>query len=233
QKLAGLVSEIKAGHRLAITLSVGEMEKEDYRLLREAGADRFLLRFETSDRKLFSAMKPDADYDARISCLRRLRETGFQVGSGIMVGLPGQTLESIADDIMLFRELELDMVGIGPFIPDPDTPLAGKPGGTALLALKTVALTRIVTQNTHMPATTALGSIDPLGRQKALQCGANVLMPNVSPRAVRRHYKLYPGKICIDEQAGDCSACTAAMLEGLGRFRAEGPGHSLKSRKTD
>jgi len=228
QLLAEIVSSIKERLGLAVTLSVGEFSRGDYRLLRSAGADRFLLRFETSDRKLFSVLKPDSDYDQRFNCLRNLRDAGFQVGSGIMVGLPGQSMESIARDIVIFRELELDMVGIGPFIPNPDTPIGGVEGGTALLALKTVALTRLATLNTHIPATTALGSIDPEGRQKALRCGANVLMPNISPRKVRAHYSLYPGKICVGEEPEQCSGCVDAMLAGLGRTRATHEGHSLR-----
>ncbi|HOX22255.1 MAG TPA: [FeFe] hydrogenase H-cluster radical SAM maturase HydE [Elusimicrobiales bacterium] len=230
QALAEITAEIKTRYRLAVTLSVGEMNAGDYKLLRRAGADRFLLRFETSDRKLFAALKPDSDYDRRFNCLRDLREAGFQVGSGIMAGLPGQTLESIARDILLFKELDLDMIGIGPFIADQDTPLAGASSGTAELALRVVALARIVTGNTHIPATTALGSVDPEGRQKALRCGANVLMPNVTPQQVRELYKLYPGKICVGEGPENCSSCVDAMLKSLGRTRAEGAGHSLKKR---
>ncbi len=226
--LAEIVSAIKEKFGLAVTLSVGEFSREDYRLLRSAGADRFLLRFETSDRKLFSVLKPDSDYDNRFRCLRDLKDAGFQVGSGIMVGLPGQTMESIAHDILLFRDLELDMVGIGPFIPSPGTPLSGVEGGSSLLTLKAVALTRLATLNTHMPATTALGSIDPEGRQKALRCGANVIMPNISPKRVRAQYRLYPGKICIAEEASRRSVCVDEMLLSLGRSRANHAGHSLK-----
>lgn len=226
--LIPLVERIKKETRLAVTLSVGEHSREEYRALRAAGADRFLLRFETSDRRLFSLLKPDSDYDARFRCLAWLREAGFQVGSGIMTGLPGQTAESLADDVLLFRELALDMVGVGPFIPSPDTPMAGAEPGTLDLALRVTALARIVTGDAHIPATTAMGSIDPQGRQKALRCGANVLMPNISPTEHRPDYSLYPGKICTGERPEQCSACVDAMLAGLGRSRAEGYGHSLK-----
>lgn len=227
--VAPLVEKIKTETGLAITLSVGEHSREDYKLLRSAGADRFLLRFETSDRRLFSMLKPDSDYDNRFRCLAWLKEAGFQVGSGVMAGLPGQTLESMADDILLFKELELDMVGIGPFISSPDTPLSAAVNGTLDAALRMVALTRIVTGDTHIPATTAMGALDPNGRQKALRCGANVLMPNVSPVAHRADYSLYPGKICTGDDASKCAACVEAMLESLGRTRALGPGHSLKA----
>jgi len=227
--LAAVVERVKAETGLAITLSVGEHSKEDYRMLRSAGADRFLLRFETSDRRLFSMLKPDSDYDNRFRCLAWLKEAGFQVGSGVMAGLPGQTAQSMADDILLFKKLELDMVGIGPFIANPDTPMAGAVNGTLDLGLRMVALTRIVTRDTHIPATTAMGSIDPQGRQKALKCGANVLMPNISPTEHRVDYSLYPGKICTAEAPEQCAGCVDAMLKSLGRERAEGYGHSLKA----
>ena len=229
RELAAIVEKVKTETGLAITLSVGEHTKEEYKTLRAAGADRFLLRFETSDRRLFSMIKPDSDYDNRFRCLAWLKEAGFQVGSGVMAGLPGQTLESMADDVLLFKALELDMVGIGPFIANPDTPMAGAHNGTLDLALRMTALTRIVTRNTHIPATTAMGTLDPQGRQKALKCGANVLMPNISPTEHRVDYSLYPGKICTSEAPEQCAGCVDAMLKSLGRTRAEGFGHSLRS----
>jgi len=228
-ELAALVEAIKAETWLAVTLSVGERSKEDYRTLRAAGADRFLLRFETSDRRLYSMLKPDSDFDQRFRCLAWLKEAGFQVGSGVMTGLPGQTKESMAEDILLFKSLDLDMVGIGPFIASQDTPMGGAGNGSLETALRMVALTRIVTKNAHIPATTAMGTLDPQGRQKALKCGANVLMPNLSPAEHRADYSLYPGKICVDEAPEKCAGCVDAMLAGLGRKRAEGRGHSLKA----
>lgn len=228
RSLTGIVEKVKKETGLAVTLSVGEHSREEYKALRAAGADRFLLRFETSDRKLFSMLKPDSDYDNRFRCLAWLKEAGFQVGSGVMCGLPGQSRESMADDILLFKQLGLDMVGIGPFIASPATPMAGAVSGTLDLALRMVALTRVVTRNTHIPATTAMGSIDPQGRQKALRCGANVLMPNISPTEHRPDYQLYPGKICTNEAPEQCAGCVDAMLKSLGRQRAEGFGHSLK-----
>jgi len=228
KELAALVETVKRETDLAITLSVGEHTKEDYKTLRAAGADRFLLRFETSDRKLFSMLKPDSDYDQRFRCLAWLKAAGFQVGSGVMTGLPGQTRESMADDILLFEQLELDMIGIGPFIANPGTPLGGAENGTLDTALRMAALARIVTKNTHIPATTAMGTLDPHGREKALKCGANVLMPNISPTEHRADYSLYPGKICVSEAPEQCAGCVDAMLASLGRTRAEGYGHSLK-----
>ncbi len=228
RQLADIVEEVKQDTGLAITLSVGEHTKDDYKLLRAAGADRFLLRFETSDRRLFSMLKPDSDYDNRFRCLVWLKEAGFQVGSGVMCGLPGQSAESMADDILLFKKLELDMVGIGPFIASPDTPMADAESGTLDLGLRMVALTRVVTGNAHIPATTAMGSIDPQGRQKALRCGANVLMPNISPAEHRKDYSLYQGKIGALQHADESDGTVAAILAQLGRERAPGFGHSLK-----
>jgi biotin synthase len=227
--LCSLVQSIKTDIGFAVTLSIGERTYEDYKRLKEAGADRYLLRFETTDPVLFKKLKPDSVYEKRFQCLEWLAELGYQVGSGIMVGLPGQTMESIADDILKFRELELDMVGLGPYISHPNTPLQGSANGTMEMVLKVTALTRIVTQNTHMPATTATGTIDAEGRQKALQCGANVLMPNSTPRKYREHYLIYPDKICIDEEPHKCRFCVESMVMGLGRTISHDAGHSLKS----
>jgi biotin synthase len=226
-----LVRRIKAELGVAITLSIGEKSRDDYASLKEAGADRYLLRFETSAERLFTELKPDSSYAERMQCLKWLRELGYQVGSGIMVGLPGQTPEMIADDILLMKDLDLDMIGIGPFIVNPQTPLKGAESGTLEMTLKTLALIRIVTKNTHIPATTAMGSIDPQGRQKALQCGANVLMPNVTPTKYRKHYQLYPNKICIKDKPSDCLTCITGMVQSLGRTIADDAGHSLKTRE--
>ena len=227
--LCSLVQSIKTDIGFAVTLSIGERTYEDYKRLKEAGADRYLLRFETTDPVLFKKLKPDSVYEKRFQCLEWLAELGYQVGSGIMVGLPGQTMESIADDILKFKELALDMVGLGPYISHPNTPLQGSANGTMEMVLKVTALTRIVTQNTHMPATTATGTIDAEGRQKALQCGANVLMPNSTPRKYREHYLIYPDKICIDEEPHKCRFCVESMVIGLGRTISHDAGHSLKS----
>jgi biotin synthase len=227
EDLCSLIRDIKKLD-LAITISIGERSYEDYKRLREAGADRSLVRFETSDPSLFARLKPDSRYEQRFQCLEWLRDLGYQVGSGIMVGLPGQSMESIADDILKFKELELDMIGIGPFIPHPDTPLRGNAGGTIDLVLRTTALTRIVTRDTHIPATTATGTIDPSGRQKALQCGANVIMPNMTPSTYREHYLIYPGKICLTEAPGKCCFCVEGMAVELGRTIGLDAGHSLK-----
>lgn len=226
--LCGLIRRIKKETDLAMTLSFGEKTREEYKCLKEAGADRYLLRFETSDRNLFRKLRPDSSYDARMRCLRWLKELGYQVGSGCMIGLPGQTLEMLADDLILLRELDLDMIGVGPFIPHPNTPLRNARQGELDLVLKFVALVRLVTKNTHIPATTALGSIHPYGRQMALERGANVIMPNVTPQKYRQYYEIYPNKICITEKPSDCAGCVGSMIHSLGRKIAKNHGHSLK-----
>lgn len=217
---------------LAVTLSVGERKKEEYALWREAGADRYLLKQETFNRELFARLHPDDDYDRRLECQRTLQELGYQVGSGNMVGLPGQTPEMLAEDIVNFAAWDFDMIGIGPFIPHPDTPL-----GTFqmaehtkyLLTLKTLALTRILTRTALLPATTALGTLIPGGREKALRCGANVLMPNCTPSRYRAQYTIYPGKICLTEEWGSCLPCMTRMVESLGRRVASDYGHRRKA----
>lgn len=165
-------------------------------MLKEAGADRYLLRFDTPDPHLLKRLKPDSASEKRFQCRRWLTELGCQVGTGSMVGLPGQSVESVADDILKFKELELDMVGLGPFIPHPDTPLRDSDGGTIDLVLRVTELTRIATKNAHMPATTATGTLDPQGRKKALQCGANVFKPNLTtPLSLISRKNLYQRRI--------------------------------------
>jgi biotin synthase len=229
EDLARAVRLIKEGTELAVTLSVGERTCEEYKLWREAGADRFLLRHETADPDLFARIRPGRRLADRIQCLRWLKELGYQVGSGFMVGLPGQTVDSIAGDILLLRELHVEMAGIGPFIPAPNTPLADAAGGTLELTLKAVACTRLAIPDAHLPATTALGSIHPQGRQLALHCGANVIMPNVTPGAYRENYQLYPNKICLREEPEHCAPCVAALIAGEGRYVVQGPGHSPRT----
>lgn len=226
--IADVVSRIKKTTGLAITLSLGEKPRDFYAAWKDAGADRYLLRFETSDPWLFRHFKPDGSMKNRLQCLWDLRDLGYQVGSGIMVGLPGQSMETLVDDIALLEWLQLDMIGIGPFIPNPETPLGRQKGGSLDLTLRVVAVLRLVTRHAHIPATTAMGSIDPLGREKALQCGANVLMPNVTPREHRKHYRLYPGKICLNEDPADCAGCLRLRLASLGRTVDDSPGHSLR-----
>lgn len=229
-RMAEIISGIKSRVDCAITLSVGERTRDEYRIMKEAGADRYLLRHETANPELYKRLHPDLVFEDRVRCLRDLRELGYQVGAGCMVGLPGQTIDDMASDVLLVHSINADMVGVGPFIPHPDTPLGDNPGGTLEMTLKMVALMRIATRNAHLPATTAVGSIDPIGREKALQAGANIVMPNYTPLKYRINYEIYPNKRCIAEDPEHCHGCMRARIESIGRNVAEGPGHSLKIR---
>jgi biotin synthase len=226
--LCRLIERIKGEFDCAVTLSIGERDYSDYRQLREAGADRYLLKFETSDETLFAGLKSDSCYQRRLQSINQLKQLGYQIGSGNIVGLPGQTLSSLADNLLLIEELDLDMAGIGPFIPHPNTPLASAAGGNLLDSLKILALTRIIMGDVHLPATTALGSIDSQGRQKALQCGANVIMPDITPEEYRPHYEIYPGRICIEDNPDECAGYIKSMVSLLGRKIAEDKGDSLR-----
>lgn len=211
--LAEVVREIKARHDMAITLSAGERPREDFALWKEAGADRYLMRVESSSPELYASLHEGRTLETRLRCLDDLQELGFQTGSGIMVGPPGQTLAHIARDIAFFSTRDFDMIGIGPFIPHPDTPFRAEPSGSVRLTLSVVALTRVVTRNSWLPATTALGSMDRDYRVDALRAGANVVMPNFSPVSVKKKYEIYPGKRCLTERTGACAGC----MEGLAR----------------
>jgi len=226
--MADIIREIKSRTELAISLSLGERDKSTYSAWREAGADRYLLRIETTDEKIFRKLHPDDDLNERKRCLFVLKELGFQLGSGVMVGLPGQDAVSIAEDIIWMHELGVEMVGIGPFIAHPETPLRNEKGGTLGQALRLVAVLRLVFPYAHIPATTAMGSLDPVGREKALQAGANVLMPNITPTKVRPLYELYPNKICLDENADRCFACVAARIFSLNRTIGADHGHVIR-----
>jgi biotin synthase len=215
--LAEVVRDIKRLYGIAVTLSVGERPGEDYELWRAAGADRYLLKIESSDSALYRSLHIGRSLETRLRCLRDLAELGYQVGSGIMVGLRGQTLRHIAADIVYFARRDFDMIGIGPFIPHPDTGLRDQGRGDVKLTLKTLALTRIVTKNSHLPATTALGSMEKDYRLEGLKAGANVLMPNFTPLAYKRMYEIYPGKRCISEPMGACGFCMQGLVESIGR----------------
>jgi biotin synthase len=228
EMIADIVRRVKSAADMAITLCVGERSYEDYRMWKEAGADRYLLRHETASRELYRLLHPDSDFDNRMRCLHWLRELGYQVGAGCMVGMPHQTVEHMADDIEFYRDFQPDMAGIGPFIPHPDTPLAGFPAGTLEMTLKMVALTRIVTRNALLPATTAIGSIDDLGREKALEAGADVVMPNYTPLKYRVHYEIYPNKRCISEDPEHCHGCMRMRIQSVGRTVSTAHGHSRK-----
>jgi biotin synthase len=222
--LAEVVRAIKA-LGLVVTLSVGEREPREYELWRSAGAERYLMRHETADAELYGRLHPGQTLAKRVALLKVLKQLDYQVGTGFMVGLPGQTPETLLADIDLARELAAEMVGIGPFIPHPATPLADSPGGTVDQACLMVALARLALPYALIPATTALGSIDPQGRELALESGANVMMPNLTPRLHRADYQIYPNKICLNEEADHCRGCITGRILGLGRIVADDPGH--------
>ncbi len=224
-RMACIIRAIKTSTGMAITLGVGERDESTYRAWRDAGADRFLLRIETTDPDLFRRLHPDDDLDARKACLVALRDLGYQVGSGVMVGLPGQTLQTLARDVIWMRDFGVEMIGIGPFLPHPETPLAQALPGTINLTLRLVATLRLVFPYGHIPATTAMGSLLPGGRERALAVGANVLMPNMTPRAIRDDYALYPDKVGLDATSDDRIDDLHNRILALGRTIAKGPGH--------
>jgi len=217
-RIVSIVGAIKMRHSdSAVTLSIGEREKESYRKFKEAGADRFLLRHETADRDHYRSLHPaDMSFDHRMQCLKDLRETGFQVGCGMMTGSPGQTAEHLLKDLKFIREFKPEMVGMGPFIPHHDTVYAGHEAGDVDLTLRLISIVRLMLPDVLLPATTALGTLDPLGREKGLKAGANVLMPNLSPVNVREKYALYDNKICTGEEAAECVRCLSARIEKAG-----------------
>lgn len=201
----------------ALTLSIGEKSYESYKRYFEAGADRYLLRHETADEGHYGKLHPESmSLSHRKECLFNLKEIGFQVGSGFMVGTPYQTEENLADDLLFLKSLNPHMVGIGPFIPHKDTDFKDERQGTLELTLLMIALTRLLLPKALIPSTTALGTIDPLGREKGLSAGANVVMPNLSPQNVRDKYLLYDNKICIGDEAAECRYCIEKRIQNAG-----------------
>lgn len=224
---ASLVREIKQSYPdCALTLSVGEKSRESYRLFREAGADRYLLRHETANEEHYRKLHPDSMSLAnRKRCLYDLKSLGYQVGAGMMIGSPGQSTQTLAEDLLFLQELQPQMVGLGPFIPHHDTCFAEEPAGSIELTLYLLSLVRILLPAVLLPSTTALGTLDPSGREKGLMAGANVVMPNLSPVKNRKQYELYNHKICTDEEA-------AEGLESL-RKRVQAAGFTLVSERGD
>jgi len=223
ERMTKIIKDIKA-LGVAITLSIGERSFDEYKAFKEAGADRYLIRIETTDKKLYEDMDPGMSHEERKRCLKDLRALGYEVGSGALLGLPGQTIESLADDILFFKDLDVDMLGIGPFIPNEDTPLKDADGGDFDLALKMMALVRLVLPDINIPATTAMETLNKNGRVIALQCGANVVMPNITEGEYRALYALYPGKICISDTPAHCRGCITGKVIKLGRKISDGPG---------
>lgn len=240
--MAEVISWIKSHTPLAVTLSLGERTEQELRLWRNAGADRYLLRFETSDRTLYEAIHPtSAGRPDRMTLLNLLREIGYEVGSGVMIGIPGQTYEILAEDILTFRDLDLDMIGVGPFLCHPDTPLgqnvqcqrdvgAEQVPSTVTMTCKVVALARLVCPEANIPSTTALATLDKTeGRERGLACGANVVMPNLTPPKYRALYEIYPDKACIFESATVFAECLNNRLAAIGREVGVGQGGRHKA----
>lgn len=224
-----IVTEIKK-FDVALTLSMGERSFEDYKAFKDAGADRYLLRIETTDKNLYAAMHPGMSLENRIRCLHDLKKLGYETGSGCLVGLLGQTTDSLADDLLFLKNLDIDMAGIGPFIPNPDTPLAEavSPFDNFEMSLKVTAVARLLMPDINIPATTATESLRPDGRMIALKSGANVVMPNITQGEYRKKYEIYPGKICTGEEPAQCVNCITAKILAAGRKIASDKGSRFK-----
>jgi biotin synthase len=218
ERICALVRQIKERFPdCALTLSIGERERESYQVFFDAGADRYLLRHETADEAHYGFLHPpEMSLAHRKQCLRDLKEIGYQVGCGFMVGSPGQTVDTLYEDLQFIKDLQPHMVGIGPFIPQKDTPFGQEKAGTLEQTLRLLSIIRLIHPHVLLPATTALGTIHPLGREKGIQAGANVVMPNLSPVAVREKYKLYDNKICTGDEAAECRFCMSRRMESIG-----------------
>lgn len=226
--LCGVLRRVKALD-VAITLSIGEKSFEEYRAYKRAGADRYLLRIETTDKALYAALDPQMNWERRKQCLDDLKTLGYEVGSGCLVGLPNQSVESIARDILFLKRIGVDMAGIGPFIPHPDTPLKDCKATGFELSLRTMALTRILLPDINIPATTAMETLSPNGRVKALQSGANVVMLNVAQGGHRAAYALYPNKAGVNDVAAIARKNIERTIESIGRKVGAGYGSRKKA----
>ena len=221
ERMVEIIKMIKSKYpNNAITLSLGERSYDSYKKMYEAGADRYLLRHETATKELYEKLHPGASFEERRQCLRNLKEIGDQIGAGFMVELPKQTNKDLVNDLLFVKELEPHMCGIGPFIPHKDTPLKNEKAGTVEKTTTMLALIRLLLPNVLLPSTTALGSIDPTGREKGIKAGGNVVMPNLSPTSVREKYSLYDGKICTGDEAAECRNCIEGRINKAG-FKVE------------
>ena len=216
---------------LAITLSIGEKTYEEYKAYKDAGADRYLLRIETTDKDLYHRLDPGMQWENRLRCLEDLKRLGYETGSGFLVGLPEQSIESIAEDILFLKRMDIDMAGIGPFIPHAQTPLARSQGGNFILSLKAMALTRLLLPDINIPATTAMETLNPNGRMIALQSGANVVMPNITDPQYRQKYELYPGKAGINEANAIRGSQFEKQINSIGRTIGTNKGFRRKNLK--
>jgi biotin synthase len=230
EKMGEIIKAIKEQTELAVTLSVGERDEETFLYWKNCGMDRYLLRFETSNREIFKKLHPDGDFDNRINCLKVLKKIGVQTGSGFMIGLPGADDNDLVNDINQCRELDLDMIGVGPFIAHPETELKEEFIKHEIDYITgVIAILRLTNPDSHIPATTAFDAVlEYQGRQLALKRGANIFMPNSTPQKYRKSYQLYPGKPCVDESGDDCASCVVGRITSIGRTIGKGPGHSMK-----
>lgn len=226
-----IIGDIRANFPdCAITLSIGEKSKDSYKAYFEAGANRYLLRHETATDEHYRKLHPEEmSLSHRKECLYNLKEIGFQVGAGFMVGSPYQTLENLVEDLFFLKELQLDMVGIGPFISHKDTPFADENNGTLEMTLRLISIVRLLLPNSLIPATTALGTIHPQGRELGLKAGANVMMPNISPKDVKDKYMLYDNKICVNEDYEKCAGCLEQRVKSAGYKIVDSIGNPIKA----
>lgn len=229
-RMADIIRSIRENYPdCAITLSIGERSYESYKKLRKAGADRYLLRHETADEDHYRKLHPEEMSLAhRKQCLYDLKSLGYQVGAGFMVGSPRQTIDCLAEDMVFLKELKPQMVGIGPFIPHHDTVFAQEKAGSVEMTLFLLSVIRILLPKVLLPATTALGTMDPRGREKGLAAGANVVMPNLSPVKNRKKYDLYDNKICTGEEAAECRGCLGRRVESAGYRLVNERGDAVK-----
>lgn len=227
EMLTNIISKIKK-MGVAVTLSLGEKTFEEYKAYKEAGADRYLIRIETTDKKLYEDLDPGMSHEERKRCLRDLKALGYEVGTGNLNGLPNQTIESIADDILFFKEIDADMIGLGPFIPNEDTPLKDFKVDNFELSIKVMALVRLLLPDSNIPATTAMESLNRNGRIIALSSGANVVMPNITEGEYRKLYAIYPGKICVNETPNQCWNCITGKIGSIGRIVSKELGSRVK-----
>ncbi len=218
EMICDIISEIKRRYPdCAVTLSIGEKSRKSYQAFFDAGADRYLLRHETADDEHYGKLHPGSmSLESRKRCLFDLKEIGYQVGSGFMVGSPYQTISNLICDLRFLQKLKPDMIGIGPYITHADTPFAEFKSGNVLLTLRLVSILRLMFPYALIPSTTALGTIHPQGRELGLKAGANVVMPNLSPVSVRKLYSLYENKICTGEEAAQCRGCLERRVESAG-----------------
>lgn len=216
--MCDIVSTIREKYTdCAITLSIGERSRKSYQKLFDAGANRYLLRHETANKELYEKLHPSYQkFEVRMQCLRDLKDIGYQVGTGMMIGAPFQTHRNLAEDLVFLGEFKPHMVGTGPFIPHKDTDFRNEKAGTLEMVLLCLSLVRIMLPNVLLPATTALGSINPIGREKGVLAGANVIMPNLSPTEVRKNYLLYDNKICVNDASSQCKNCINARMIKIG-----------------